>query len=142
MNNLNIELTDEDAVVQAVKMLKSVKFDDNVKTVKITVSDSRNSENKTAETQTDISGAIRPNTSHHTIAHTIAKLTEDDGMATTRKIINAIDGYADGTIRPSLAELHDRGLVERENIGDENTHYAYELTEKAETILNELGKPE
>ena len=142
MNNLNIELTDEDAVVQAVKMLKSVKFDDNVKTVKITVSDSRNSENKTAETQTDISGAIRPNTSHHTIAHIIAKLTEDNSMATTRKIINAIDDYADGTIRPSLGELHDRGLVERENIGDENTHYAYELTGKAEMILNELGKPE
>lgn len=146
MENLNIEVTDEDAVEQAIEMLKSVKFDDSVKNVKVTVSGIDNSEGKTAGEQTDsssdISGTIRPNTSHHTIVHRIARLTENEGTATTRKIIESIDSYSDGTIRPSLAELHERGLVERENIGDENTHYAYELTEMGEKILDEFGNPE
>jgi len=146
MENLDIELTDEDAVEQTIEMLKSVKFDDSVKTVKVTVSGVGNSKSKPREKQadsiSDASRAIRPNTSHHTIVHTIAKLTEDDGTATTRKIINAIDNYAEGTIRPSLTELVERGLVEREDIGDENTHYEYKLTEKAEETLDEFGKPE
>ncbi|WP_146418018.1 hypothetical protein [Haloarcula hispanica] len=144
MDSLDIEITDKDAVEQAIMMLKSAKFEDSVKNVKVTVSSVNNSK-ITAEPQSgQDSGThtIRPNTSHHTIIHQINKLTENGITATTREIMDAVDSYSDGTIRPSVGELYERGLVEREDIGDDNTHYAYELTNKGKEILNEFGSPE
>lgn len=85
---------------------------------------------------------IRANTSHHYLLHTIAESEDDREYVTSGYLIDSVSDYSENSIRPSLKELHNRRLVERDTVEGSGNEYSYTLSEWGEETLSKLGEPE